>query len=148
MALQQAVGAALAVSASLPATHDSTGFEALTPTSVGYINSIPSLDGTRDVATFDDLTTGEEMKFADVMRAGEGTFSVGLDPDDSGQGILESAKDSGDKVAILVTLKDGTKYYRTAVVTSFMPTGIETGNVVTAEVGLAFEKSTVKVAAP
>lgn len=145
MALQQAVGASIGVSTTLPATYDQAGYEALTFTAVGKINSMPDLDGEYDVATFDDLETGEEMKFADVFRAGDGTFTVGLDEADAGQTALAGAK--GTKAAFEFTLKSGTVYYRTAVVKSFKPTGVSTGNVVTAEVSLAFEGSTIKVAA-
>lgn len=147
MALQQAVGAAIGVSATLPATHDSTGFAALTFTKVGRINGYPDLDGTYDIATFDDLETGEEIKFVDVLRAGSGSFNVGLDPDDAGQVIVQAAFDNGTKMALEFTLKSGAKYYRTAAVTSFRPTNIGTGNIVMAEMSLEFEKTTVKVAA-
>lgn len=145
MALQQAVGASIGVSATLPATHDNTGFGALTYAKVGRINGYPDLDGTFDVATFDDLETGEEVKFADVLRAGSSTFNVGLDEADAGQIILDANK--GAKLAFEFTLKSGVVYYRTAILTSYKPTGIATGNVVLAELGLEFEKTTVKVAA-
>lgn len=147
MGLQQSVGAAIAVSATLPTTFDSTGFAALTYTKLGKLNGYPDLDGTRDIATFDNLETGEEEKFGDVFRAGNSTFNVGLDPVDAGQIIVEAAKDANTKLAMEFTLKDGTIYYRQAIVTSFRPAGIGTGNIVLAAVGLEFEKTTIKVAA-
>lgn len=145
MALQQAVGIAVGLSATLPASHDSTGFAALTYTAVGKLGSVPDMTGEHDIATFDNLGTGEEEKFADVLRAGEGTLSVGLDYADTGQSAIEGAV--GDKVAWKFTLKDGTVYYRNGIVRSFRPTGFSTGNVVMADVNIAFEKASVKVAA-
>lgn len=147
MALQQAVGATIGWSASLPATHDAAGMGALAPTAVGKVNSVPDLDGTRDIATFDNLSTGEEEKFADVWRAGNGTFQVGLDESDAGQSALATAASTGEKGVLVVTLKSGAKYYRPAIITSYKPTNISTGNVVMAEVGVEFERTTVKVAA-
>ncbi|WP_420013922.1 hypothetical protein [Tateyamaria sp.] len=142
MALQQAVGMAAGVSTTLPATFDSTGFAALTYTACGRLNTAPDLDGEYDVANFDDLTLGTEVKLSDVFRAGEGTMSLGFDEEDAGQAILEGAK--GDKVALAFTLKNGTVYYRTAIIKSYKPVNISTGNIVMADVMLAFEGVTVK----
>lgn len=145
MALQQAVGIAAGISTTLPATHDSTGFAALTYSVVGKLGAVPDMDGEHDIATFDNLQTGEEEKFADVLRAGEGTLSVGFDDGDTGQAAIEGAV--GDKVAWKFTLKDGTVYYRIGIVRSYRPTGFTTGSVVMADVNIAFEKTTIKVAA-
>jgi len=145
MALQQAVGMAAGVSTTLPATVDPTGYAALTMTPCGRLNAVPDLDGEYDIATFDDLTLGEEVKFSDIFRAGEGTMSLGFDEADAGQAVLEGAK--GDKVALSFTLKNGTVYYRTAIIKSYKPVNITTGNVVMADVMLAFEGVPVKVAA-
>lgn len=147
MALQQAVGASIGVSATLPATHDALGFGALTFIKLGRINGYPDLDGTYDIAAFTDMETGEEIKFVDVLRAGSSTFDVGLDMEDAGQTAVQTAFDGGDKMAFEFTLKSGAKYYRTAAVTSFAPSSIATGNVVMASLTLEFEKTTVKVAA-
>lgn len=146
MALQQAVGTTLGISAALPATWDEAGFVALTYATVGRITSVPPLSVTYDVATFDDLGTGEEIKFSDMMRAGDGAFVVGLDSEDAGQIIVEA--NQGEKVAICITLKGGAKYYRTGIILSYNPSNISVGGVVQAEVNMAFEKVTVKVAAP
>lgn len=151
MALQQAVGASIGVSATLPPQHDddaTNGFPGLTFEKLGRINGYPNLDGTYDIATFDDLETGEEVKFVDVLRAGNSTFNVGLDTDDAGQAVVQTAFDTASKVAFEFTLKNGAKYYRTAAVTSFAPSSIGTGNVVMASLGLEFEKTTVKVLTP
>lgn len=143
MALQQAAGASISVSATLPATHDATGFGALTFTKIGRINGYPELDGNFDVATFEDLETNEESKFADMFRAGGATFNIGLDDADAGQIVLNANK--GSKLAFAFKLKSGTIYYRIAILTSLFPTGIAIGNVVMAQMGLEFEKTTVKV---
>lgn len=146
MALQRAIGATIGFAAALPATWDDTGFEALTYLPIGCPSSLPPLDGVFDIASFDCLDSGEETKFADMMRAGEGSFMVGLDDDDTGQIALEAAK--GTKGSFEFTLSSGVKYYRTAVVLSYQPTEISVGNVVQAEINLAFEKKSIKVAAP
>lgn len=145
MALQGSVGAAAAVSTTLPASHDATGFGALTPTPIGRIGGVPDLDGTYDVAKFDDLTTGEEIKEPDIFRAGAGSFEVALDDEDTGQAALETAR--GTKVALRFTLKSGTAYWRIGIITSVMPSGIAVGGFVKMTVNVEFEKSTIKIPA-
>lgn len=147
MALQQAAGTTVGASATLPASHDSTGFEALTFTTVGYIGDIPPLDGTYDVATFDSLSDAEENKLSDIFRAGGGTMQMALDEDDTGQGVMETAAATGATVALAFTLNSGTVYYRNAIVKSFMPTNITVGGIVRADAELDFTGRTVKVAA-
>ena len=148
MALQQAVGATIGFVAELPTSHDDTGFGTLTYETVGKLEGYPDLDGVYDIATFTGLDSGEEEKFVDVLRAGNSSFMVGLDPDDAGQTAVETAFRDGTKGSFEFTLKDGTVYYRTAAITSYNPTNIGVGNVVMADLGLEFEKTTIKVAAP
>lgn len=153
MGLQSSIGIAVAISAALPTTHDAeaaTGFPSLTFTAGGKLNAAPPMNGTRDIATFDNLTTGEEEKLPDMFRAGNGELSFGYDEDDAGQAILEaaySATDSaGSTVALEFTLNNGTKFYRLAIITSYEPSG-SVGNVLMATVGCEFSRKTVKVAA-
>jgi hypothetical protein len=142
MALFQAAGTSIGISGTLASTHDAVGFEALTFAAVGKIDGSPELDGTYDTASFTNLETGEEEKFADVLRAGSGSFQVGLDEGDAGQAVIEAAK--GTKAAFAFTLANGSIYYRNAIVTSFKPTNITVGGVVMADIALEFEKTTVK----
>jgi len=147
MALQSSVGVSVGVSAGLPATHDSVGFAALTFTACGKLSTAAPMTGTKDVATFDNLTTGEEEKFADIMRAGAGDMSFGYDPADAGQTVLETAADAdgaSSNVALEFTLLNGDVYYRLAVITSYVPDP-QIGSVLMATVGSEFYKKHVKV---
>lgn len=143
MTIQQSVGTALAVSAVLPATSDEAGFDALTFTPVGKLQSIPDLDGTYDVVTADDLTLGEEYKEAGILRAGDGEFDVLLDDEDAGQNALYGLR--GQRAALEITLKSGTKFYRTAAILSMKPTGLSPDSFVMAKVNLAFYGKTIRV---
>ena len=153
MGLQSSVGIAVGVSATLPSTHDAeaaTGFPSLTYTGAGKLNSAAPMTGTKDVATFDNLTTGEEEKLVDILRAGNGDMSFGYDADDAGQALLETAAEASDdatsKVALEFTLNNGDVYYRLAIITSYTPEG-SVGNVLMATVGTEFYRKHVKVAA-
>lgn len=153
MGLQSSVGIAVGVSAALPTTHDAegaTGFPSLTYTAAGKLNASPPMTGTKDVATFDNLTTGEEEKLVDVLRAGSGDMSFGYDADDAGQALLETAYEAtdtpGSTVALEFTLNNGDKYYRLAIITSYTPEG-SVGSVLMATVGCEFTRKHIKVAA-
>ena len=148
MGLQSSIGIAVGISATMPATHDAAGFDALTFTAGGKLNTAAPMTGTKDVATFDNLTTGEEEKLVDMLRAGNGDMVFGFDEDDGGQAVLETAADAetdeGSKVALEFTLNSGRIYYRLALITSYRPEG-SVGNVLTATVGTEFYKRHVKV---
>lgn len=153
MALQSSVGIKVGVSATLPATHDdaaTTGFPGMTYINCGKLNTPPPMTGTKDVATFENLSTGEEEKLLDILRAGNGEMTFGYDEADAGQTALQTAADAttdgASKVALEFTLANGTKYYRLALITSYTPTG-SIGNVLTAAVNAEFYKRHIKVAA-
>jgi len=97
MALQSSVGIKVGVSATLPTTHDDTavtGFPGMTYINCGKLNSPPPMTGTKDVATFENLSTGEEEKLLDILRAGNGEMAFGYDEADTGQTALQTAADA------------------------------------------------------
>jgi len=153
MALQSSVGIKVGVSAVLPTTHDGeavTGFPGMTYIPCGKLSAAAPMTGTKDVATFDNLSTGEEEKLVDMLRAGAGDMSYGYDAEDLGQAALEVAADAtadaASKVALEFSLNNGDTYYRLAIITSYTPEG-SVGNVLMATVGTEFYKKHVKVAA-
>lgn len=145
MAIIQASGTTLGASATLAATKDDTGVNALTFTAVGKVGDLPPFDGTYDTATFDSLSDGEEFKLSDIFRAGGGTVQLALDEDDTGQGIMETAAATGATIGVQFTLRNNVKYYREAIVRSFMPSNIAVGGIVRADCELDFTGRTVKI---
>lgn len=150
MALQSSVGITVGVSATLPATHDAAGFAALTFTPCGKLSAAAPMTGTYDVATFDNLSTGEEEKVLDVLRAGNGDMTFAYDDEDAGQTILDTRGNSDTpsehNVAFEFTLNNGDVYYRLAVLTSYRPEGT-VGQVLTATVAAEFYRKHIKVPA-
>lgn len=151
MGLQSSVGITVGVSATLPTTHDdnvTTGFPGMTYTGCGKLNASPPMTGTRDIASFDNLSTGEEEKVLDVLRAGAGELSFGFDEADAGQIIIETASDAttnaASTLAMAFTLPSGRIYYRLGIITSYSPTGA-IGSVMTAAANVEFTKAHVKV---
>ena len=153
MALQSSVGITVGVSATLPTTHDddaSTGFPGMTYIACGKLSGPPSMTGVFDTASFDDISTGEETKIVDMLRAGAGELMFGYDGADTGQVALETAADATSdatkKVALEFTLANGDVYYRLAIITSYTPSAA-IGNVLMATIAAEFYRKHIKVAA-
>ena len=71
MGLQSSVGIAVGISAVLPTTHDAevaTGFPSLTYTAAGKLSAAAPMTGTKDVATFDNLTTITALRLSRPTR--------------------------------------------------------------------------------
>ena len=153
MALQSSVGITVGVSATLPTTHDddaTTGFPGMTYIACGKLSGTPSMTGVFDTTSFDNLSTGEEEKFVDILRSGSGELSFGYDPADTGQTALETAADAtadaSKKVALEFTLANGDVYYRLAIITSYTPEP-SIGSVLMAKIATEFYRKHIKVAA-
>ncbi|ABF64347.1 hypothetical protein TM1040_1662 [Ruegeria sp. TM1040] len=132
MAHQTASGVTLGISAAAPATHDITGFDALTFTSVGEITNVGEFGKEWQLVTHNPLATRGTKKGKGSFNNGTLSPSLALDPDDAGQAAMETALESDDPVYIAVTLQDGTIYYLVGLVMSFKPSIGGVDDVVTA----------------
>lgn len=121
MTIQTAAGASLAVSASSIAAFTASGYGAATYTTVGEITNIGEFGKQYELVTFNPLATRGTKKLKGSWDAGSLTPELGLDPDDAGQAIMETALDSDAAIACRVTLQDGTVYYFMGLVMAFRP---------------------------
>lgn len=146
---QTAAGASLSVSATLPATYDEAGYEALAMTVVGEITNIGEFGKEYAVVTHNPLASRGTKKAKGSYNNGTLNPTMAMDNDDAGQGIVEDLLDVDDPGAFCVTMQDGTKYYFEGVVTTFRPSVGEVDSVVTASCVLEITHNpVVKVAAP
>lgn len=145
--LQPGLGTFMSVSATLPATYDETGYEALTPSKIGEITDVPSYGPQHDVVSHVPLETGITAKFHGAKNNGSITVPMALDKADAGQVILKAGLASKARHAFKVTFPDGSSEYFSAKIFSFR-TGASIGNVVMAEVMLEIETDIVEVDAP
>jgi hypothetical protein len=117
--IQTAAGAKVSISATLPATMDSTGFDALTYTLIGEVTDAGEVGGTYGEVTHVPLDSRLVQRLKTSFDAGMQTLQLAVDPDDAGQGIALTALHSDDMVAIEVELADGTLIQFIALVMSF-----------------------------
>jgi hypothetical protein len=132
MAHQTASGVTLGISASAPATHDETGFDALTFTNVGEITNIGEFGKEWALVTHSPLGSRGIQKSKGSYNNGTLTPSLALDPDDAGQTAMTTARESQSSVYFAITLQDGTIFYLAGKVMSFKPNIGGNDDVVTA----------------
>lgn len=112
-------GTTFSISASLPATYDATGYQALTFTLVGEVSELGEFGREYNLVTFNPL--GDRGTVKRKGSYNDGTISVQMArvPSDAGQTILVAAVDSDNSYAIEIVLQDGTTFYTTAQIMSY-----------------------------
>ena len=87
-------GTCLSVSAAAPATHDATGFAALTWTQVGELESSGEFTIHHATVNFTNLCTGKTSVSKGAEEAVTVAIGVALDRDDAGQTLMTTARKS------------------------------------------------------
>ena len=136
MGHQTASGATLGISLTPPATHDVTGFDAVTFKNVGEITNIGEFGKEWALVTHNPLATRGTKKGKGSYNNGTLSPSLALDPSDLGQIDMKTALDSDDPAYFSITLQDGTVYYLTGLVMSFKPNIGGVDDVVTASTNI------------
>jgi len=121
MTAMTSAGTSLALVASIPATLDDAGFEALAPyTVVGEITDIEGDFGRAyTLATHNPLATRATGKFKGSYDEGSVTLTLALDESDGGQSLMDAALTSDDPYAFKLTMQDGEVLYFQAMVMAF-----------------------------
>lgn len=143
--LKPGLGTVFSVSASLPATENEAGYEALTFLAVGEVTEVPTFGPEHDVVTHVPLATGITAKYHGALNNGSITVPMALSPTDTGQIALKTALSGKTRIAFAVEYADGSFDYFQGKVMSFQR-GASIGDVVTAEVMIEIETAIIEVA--
>lgn len=152
MAKQENTGVQIAITTSLPATYDETGYAAVADfTDIGEVLSVGAFGSQSDEITSQPLATGVTEFFKGFIQYG--SFDLGLDRDstDAGQAILAAASDGATKAdahSIKVTLPDGEVIYMDARVFSYTVDIGSANSMVGSTAAIRINKKPVFVAAP
>lgn len=114
MSKQTSTGVVLSVVASLPATEDAAGYEALTFVEVGEMIDLPEYGPTVTVVESNPLKTGITEKYAGFTNFGSVSLGLEWDLEDAGQQILKDAINPGGAFvphSFEVSYADGTTEY-------------------------------------
>lgn len=119
MTVATTAGTTIAVSASAPATYDSSGYGALSFTTVGEVTNLGSFGREYALVTHNPIGTRATQKYKGSYNEGQIAMEVGLDTDDAGQDLLATASASDSNYSFKVTAQNGDVYYFIAKVMSF-----------------------------
>jgi hypothetical protein len=87
-------GTCLSVSAAQPATHDETGFAALTWTQVGELESVAEIMVAHTSSSFTNLCTGKTSVNKGAEEAVTANVVCALDREDAGQALMTTGRKS------------------------------------------------------
>ena len=141
-------GTKLHISASAPATYNSTGFAALTWTEIGEVSEMGEFGRQYNLVTFNTLGDRRTVKRKGSYNDGTIACQMARVPDDTGQTILVTAVNSDASYSIKVTLQDGTVFYTTAQVMSYTTNIGNVDQITSATVNLEIDNDILEVAAP
>lgn len=120
MTAYTSAGSTIALSAGSPATFDSTGFAALTFTSIGEVTTVDGNVGrSYNLVTHNPLATRATVKKKGSYNSGSITIQVAIDNDNAGQTLAQAALTSDSAYAFKLTLQSGDIYYFQGIVMSF-----------------------------
>lgn len=133
MSVQTVAGAAISISASIPATFDSSGYAAVFsaspgPAVIGQITDAGQHGRVYNVVTHNPIGSRGTQKFKGSFNEGQKVLTVGIDEDDAGQTLAITALNSDSDHSFKVLYQDGSIDYFQAKVISFQKsmTGVDT----------------------
>jgi hypothetical protein len=125
---KNSTGTTYHICATLPATFNQAGFEALSFTKVGRVGGIEGDVGrTYQTSSFTDLETGAVFTDKGSYDPGAITIPVAIKDDDSGQQIAKAAVPSRNNYAHKIVQRDGKVKYFIGLVLGF-PTSFNDAN--------------------
>lgn len=136
----------LSVSATLPATQDVAGYEALTFTAVGEVTSIGDYGKTYDEITHQVLGDRKTYKFKGFYNEGTTSIALARLEADAGHLILKDFLDGANTdadAAVKVDFGNGIVDYFNAKVMSYVNSGMDGGSIVSASADLAINSDVV-----
>lgn len=119
MTVRTSAGTTLSVSASIPATFNEAGYDALAFTAVGEVTDLGEFGREYALVSHNPLASRGTVKKKGSFNEGSITLQLGLDNDDAGQVILKAASVSDNDYSFKVELQSGDVYYFQAQVMSF-----------------------------
>jgi len=95
MTVHTGAGVTIGLSATAPATYNAAGYEAVVLTDIGEISDFGEIpDRIYEIITWRRAGARGESKYKGGYALGSQTLTVGIDPEDAGQALLDVAKNS------------------------------------------------------
>ena len=143
-----AAGTVFAISATLPATHDIAGFEAIST----FVTIAEVVDGGGGGKTFNmtdhsPLGEREVLSLKASFTQASRDWSLGRDTNDPGQALLIAANDSDNPYSFSMTFQNGDVNYFTATVNSYTDDVGTIDSIVGSSIATSQRKDTIRLTA-
>ncbi|MBB4858260.1 hypothetical protein HNO88_001579 [Novosphingobium chloroacetimidivorans] len=104
MTVFTSAGTTLALSAAAPANYNEAGYEALTFTAIGEISDLGDIPSrVYDIVTWRNIANRGDSKAKGGYTLGTQTITVGIDPDDAGQALVDVATKSDGTYSVKIS---------------------------------------------
>lgn len=144
---QTSAGTVIAISATLPATHDETGFTALTFTEIGEVTDLGEYGREYNLVTHNPLSDRRTVKRKGSFDDGSIDMELAIDPTDAGQVIVKTALDDDESYSFKITHQNGDIDYLTAQTMSFPKNVGSVDQIYSASISLEIDNDIVEVIA-
>lgn len=140
MTVFTSAGTTLAISSPAPATYNETGYAALTWTTIGEVSDLGEIPNTRtyDTVTWRNIANRGLSKAKGGYALPDQTLTVGVDPDDAGQAMLDTASESDNPYSVRISHPDLGDWYGRALVMGGPTNMGDVNTIVTRQVTLAY----------
>lgn len=146
MAFMSSAGSTLALTASLPASENQAGYEALTYTNVGEITDLGEFGKEYNLISFTALGNRRVRKLKGSYNNGALQLQLARDTADAGQTSLRTALGSDNSYSFRVTLQNGTDLYFQGKVMSYRTVVGSVDSVTGATTAIEIDTDIVEVA--
>lgn len=119
MTVMTTAGSTISLSATLPATYDATGYNALTWTTVGEVTDLGEAGKTFNTVNHSPIGSRRMIKLKGLYNNGSLQIQFGRDFSDAGQTAFQAARDVDTPYAFRIVLQSGKKLYFTGLVMDF-----------------------------
>lgn len=123
MGIQSNAGATISICASLPASHNAAGFNALTWSVIAEITNLPEFGRVYELIRHKPVGTRATRKLKGSYDEGQLPLELASDTDDPGQILLKSASGSDNTYSFRIVMGNGDKYFFLGMVMSFVAGG-------------------------
>lgn len=119
MTVRTSAGTTIGISATVPASFNQAGYEALSFTTIGEVTDLGEFGREFALVTHNPLGSRGTVKKKGSFNEGSISMQLGLDTDDAGQILAKAASLSDNDYSFQVTTQNGDIYWFQAQVMSF-----------------------------
>lgn len=144
---QTVAGTTIGISASLPATYDSTGFAALSYTAIGEVTDIGTFGRDYTLVTHNSIADRKTYKFKGSYNNGSLALKLAkatLASTDAGQTLANTASGSDASYSFKITAQDASDAYFTGKIMSFMTNTGSVNSILGAEIKIEIDSDIVE----